>query len=306
MRRPILLIFLMFLTGLNPLAAKAAEPEAPFLAIMAAYNAETEVLMDVFGIDPATADQRSVKGITFYEIEVHGLPAVVFQTNMSPTNAAMSTQIALYEYPQITHVLFAGVAGAVDPQWQLGDVVIAEKWAFHAEGAYFNPTPWGDGHIIAEYFEPKFPNFGMFYPDATLVSREGIDGVVAKPFFAINPKLLELSRQAIADIGPLMVGEREAQLHVGGVGVTGPVFMDNAAYREYLHATWDAEIVEMETAAYALVCWVNEVPFLAVRGISDLAGGQQGKNHEREYAPLAARHAAVVLKALIAEMAEES
>ncbi len=34
----------------------------------------------------------------------------------------------------------------------------------------------------------------------------------------------------------------------------------------------------MESTAYAQVCWANQKPLLVIRGLSDLAGGQHGKN----------------------------
>ena len=60
---------------------------------------------------------------------------------------------------------------------------------------------------------------------------------------------------------------------VGGRGVSGPTFVDNAAYREWVWQTFHADALDMETAAVATVAYVNRVPFIAFRSLSDLAGG---------------------------------
>jgi adenosylhomocysteine nucleosidase len=57
----------------------------------------------------------------------------------------------------------------------------------------------------------------------------------------------------------------------GGNGVSGPTFVDNAAYREYIFDQFQARCVDMETAAAAHIAYQNDVPFLFFRSLSDLA-----------------------------------
>lgn len=283
---------------------QARETEGPaHVAVMTAYSVETDVMLEELGLGGLDQAEptRTIKGIRFYETEYAGVPLVLFETGMSPTNAAMSLQIALYEY-HIESVLFAGVAGSLTPDFEMGDVVVAEQWRHHTEAAYFNPKEDGDGYHVASYFDVKYPNFGMIFPDDPYVIRAGMAKPEKQASFSMDPELLALAREAIAGMPELKVGNRSARLHVGGLGTTGPVFVDNAKYREFLHNTFGALITEMETAAYAQVCWVNEVPFLAVRGVSDLAGGQKGLNHEDAYAPLAGKHAIEVTKAILRAM----
>lgn len=75
------------------------------------------------------------------------------------------------------------------------------------------------------------------------------------------------------------------QLIVGQNGVSAPTFVDNARYRRFLattlnfdeqgnrNANTDVLVVDMETTASAMVAYSNNVPFIAVRSVSDLAGG---------------------------------
>jgi len=84
-------------------------------------------------------------------------------------------------------------------------------------------------------------------------------------------------------------------LVVGGNGVSGPTFVDNAAYRQWAWETFQADALDMETAAVAHVAYVNRVPYIAFRSLSDLAGGGPGKNEGKIFGKLAADNSATVV-----------
>jgi adenosylhomocysteine nucleosidase len=86
---------------------------------------------------------------------------------------------------------------------------------------------------------------------------------------------------------------------VGGNGVSAPVFLDNAAYRKYLSATFGARVADMESAAVAHVAYVNGAPFIAFRSLSDLAGGGAGANEMHTFMGLASENSASVVKAFV-------
>jgi adenosylhomocysteine nucleosidase len=63
-------------------------------------------------------------------------------------------------------------------------------------------------------------------------------------------------------------------VRVGGLGLSGDVFVADTQQREALRGRFPgALLVDMESAAVARVAWENGVPFMALRGISDLADG---------------------------------
>ncbi|CAN6344840.1 unnamed protein product [Urochloa humidicola] len=84
-------------------------------------------------------------------------------------------------------------------------------------------------------------------------------------------------------------------------GCSASVFVDNAAYREFLRSRFGVTAVDMETAAVALVAMQQGKPFIAVRALSDLAGGgAAGSSNEAVvFAPLAAKNAVTVVVELI-------
>ncbi|MFM9013198.1 MAG: phosphorylase, partial [Gemmatimonadota bacterium] len=86
---------------------------------------------------------------------------------------------------------------------------------------------------------------------------------------------------------------------VGGNGVSGPTFVDNAAYREWSWRTFRADALDMETAAVAVVAHEHRVPYIAFRSLSDLAGGETGDNVMRTFGRLAAANSATVVMAFL-------
>ena len=92
---------------------------------------------------------------------------------------------------------------------------------------------------------------------------------------------------------------RQPQLVIGGNGVSGQAFVDNAAFRDYTFRTFAANVLDMETAAVAQVAWANAVPFIAFRSLSDLAGGGEGENEIQTFMQIAADNSAQVVQAFL-------
>ena len=70
-------------------------------------------------------------------------------------------------------------------------------------------------------------------------------------------------------------------------------------YRTYTFDTFQARVLDMESAAVAQVAYVNRVPFIAFRSLSDLAGGGEGENQMATFFQLAADNAAAVVRAFV-------
>lgn len=75
-------------------------------------------------------------------------------------------------------------------------------------------------------------------------------------------------------------------------GSSANIFIDNAAYRELLNVKFNVTAIDMESAAVALVCQQQVTPFIAIRALSDLAGGGSSQSNEAAvFASLAAQNA---------------
>jgi adenosylhomocysteine nucleosidase len=117
--------------------------------------------------------------------------------------------------------------------------------------------------------------------------------------------MLAVAQQAVADVDldqctPAGVCLSEDPIvDVAGNGVSGPTFVDNAEYRDYAWSNWQADALDMESAAVAHVATVNNVPFIIFRSLSDLAGGGPGENEIGVFFGLAAGNSAKVMLAFL-------
>jgi adenosylhomocysteine nucleosidase len=274
--RPGRLLALVFL-ACGWLGVFAGEARAPLLAICAAYPPEIAALQREFGVAESRGfKSTTINGLVFWRGRYGRREVILFRTGVSLVNAAYQLQLALDRFP-ITAVLFAGVAGGTDPALHVGDVVVPERWAYHGESAYLNPDGQG-GYLRPDFFKATYENFGMIFPNDVSVIREGEQDFVAVPTFPADAALLAAARQAVPKMPSTRKAGREVVFRVGGTGVSASVFLDHAPYREWLFRVWQARCTDMESTALAHVAWANKTPILIVRGLSDLAGGQQGAN----------------------------
>lgn len=281
--------------------AHAPHGFGPFIAVMGAYTPELVANEETFigGAKPEFA--MTINGVPFKHVRFEGHNLLLFPSGVSMVNAAMTTQLAIDRFP-ISHVLFAGIAGGINPARHIGDIVIPEKWYHHSEAAYLNPKPDGSGYVLPEYFKPPYENFGFIFPDHVYAVRKGMDKPERQESFDADPGLLQLARTAVASVPKLEYGGRVAEVSVGGNGIAGPVFMDNREYRHWAYRVWKAECLDMESTAIAQVCWANKKPFLVVRSLSDFAGGQEGQNAADHTEGPVSKHASIVLREIIRQM----
>ena len=131
------------------------------------------------------------------------------------------------------------------------------------------------------------------------------DVVIADRWGQYLELLLALARVAAADVAPERCTqentclERARRIVIGGAGVSGGAFVDNAAFRGYTFETFGARVLDMERAAVAHVAWANRVPFITIRSLSDLTGGSEQRNQLEVFFRLAAGNAAAVVKVLL-------
>ncbi len=265
------------------------------VAVEAAFQPELDAIeAEIFaGQPPGTRTEHN--GTTFVECDRGGLHLVLFLSGISMVNAALTTQAAIDRYhPGL--LLFCGIAGAVNPELRPGDVAVPAGWIHQAEAAWLNPDPHAPDHyILPPRFQEKYGHFGSIFPKDVRVVRAGQTTPESVHEFPADPALLSVATAAAAEAVVRRPDGAPARVLVGGTGMSGPVFLDNRDFREWAFREWHVNLHEMEGTAVAQVAYVNRLPVLVVRGISDLAGGQPGQNEEVTFGPLAAKNAATVL-----------
>ena len=278
-----------------PVRARVNAPVStePCVAVMASFPEELEAIEKMMTPAGTPVETTTINGVRFHTALIDGRRFVFFLTGMSLVNAAGSTQLALDRF-NVQAVFFTGIAGGVNPAFGPGDVVVPARWRYHGETVYLNETGVGK-YDFPGWFPHKYPNFGMIHPDDVQVLREGMTKYERVPAFPADERLVALAKSVAGALPKLTAGERTCRVDCGGTGVSGTVFCDNAEYRKWVFGTFQADCLDMESAGIAQVCWQNKTPCLIVRGLSDLAGGQTGKNQMEQFLRAAADHSALVL-----------
>ena len=293
----------LLLLGALPLRASAADllDPRPRIAVVSAFEPEWMVLKARL----TESIEHKINGRSFVTGKLAGKDVVLFLSGVSMVNAAMNTQHALDRF-SITSVLFSGIAGGVDPALHIGDVVIADQWGQYLEAVFARET--SEGFAIPPWMaKGDFAGYGMMMPRSVGVTRK--DGAAENRFwFPSDPGLLDAARKAAAKVDLADCVEenkcltRKPRIVIGGNGVSGQAFVDNAKFRQYVLATFQATVLDMESAAVAHVTFSNGVPFLAVRSLSDLAGGGDGANEMVTFLGLASKNSAAVVAAILKEI----
>lgn len=221
------------------------EKSEPLTAILGAFEREVTLLEDRL----SERREHQIEGIRFVTGKLHGRNVVVVWTGIGKVNAAMTTTL-LVEHFKPKHIIFTGIAGAVNPELRPGDIVIAEKTAHHDMG-----TVWPEGLFVK----------GV---------KNRLDGMENPVFFPADEKLVSFAQKAAERIDMQRVetvaGRRIPKI-ITGVIVTGDSFIASTEKCAELRKKLEADAVEMEGAAVAQICYQRQIDHLVIRSISDSA-----------------------------------
>lgn len=176
--------------------------------------------------------------IPVHEGEYNGIPVVMTLSGVGKVNAAGTTQWLISTYNPRL-LVFSGVAGSLNPSLNIGDIVIGERLMQH--------------DLSAESL--GFPRGKVPYSDLHVLRS--------------TPAMVEVAS-----------GTQLADTQVRrGLILTGDEFIHggNRDRYTYLEAL-KGDAIEMEGAAFAQICTLNEKPFLVVRALSDNADGDAPEN----------------------------
>ena len=296
--------------GANTVAGTVANTvagETQRIAVISAFYGELELLL----AQVENPRARVINGKTFTTGTLAGRPVVLFLSGVSMVNAALSAQLALDHFP-VSHIVFSGIAGGVNPGLNIGDVAAPAEWANYQKQTFAYGSGDGDWTIRRSETD-RFGNFGMMFPQPIRVTRKGgaADATEAKFWFAADAAMLAAARRVAANVQLARCDSagrclnRRPQIHIGGRGVSGPTFVNNKSYREWVWQNFRTKdgrgvnALDMESSAVATAAHINAVPFIAFRSISDLAGGGGPHNQIDIFRQLAAANAAKVTLAFL-------
>lgn len=268
----------LLLSALN-IASFAADQPSPIL-VLYAFPEEGKALSQQTHINR----QSIVLGRVVLEGVLSDKTVVLAEAGIGMTNAAMTTQKMIDQYHP-RQVILSGIAGAIDSAVKIGDIVVCDTWVEHDYG---------------------YVGKGGFQPDSLDVYLPGRDSIISIQAFKVDSSMLVAAHAIEAESLKFEpIGNRRPKLEIGGAGVTGNTFIDSKEKRQWLSSTFAAEITDMESAAVAQVCTVNDIPFIIFRSASDLAGGsgsETAKVEIEEFFKVAAANSATVVIAYLAKL----
>lgn len=198
-------------------------------------------------------------GMSFH----HGLyldqDVVVVVCGAGKVNAAACAQLLISEF-HVSHIINIGVAGAVQNHLQMGDIVIGASLIQH--DVDLGALGLAPGHMF------RMPSLA----------------------YDADPQLLQLAQQAASSI--------TSQRSYTGIIVTGDQFIACNDKIHSLATLFQALACEMESASLAQVCSLNQIPFIAIRSISDQANHTAQLDFQ-QFLAIAASNASALLHAMV-------
>jgi len=201
------------------------------LAVLGAMEEEIEPLLSHFNNIKVTEYAKN----RYYELEYNGLEIVVAYSKIGKVFASLSASTLIQKFGCDT-LLFSGVAGGINSNLNIGDLIIANKLCQHD----LDITAFGHPH-----------------------------GFVPEGAVFIEPSK-ELRSLAIE-----VANENEIKV-IEGTIATGDQFVHSNERKKFIEEVFEADALEMEGASVAVVCDALNVPFFILRAISDTANMDAG------------------------------
>ena len=205
----------------------------------------------------ALKEQMDVKNIVekasmkFYEGTLRGKDVVIVQCGIGKVNAGICVQI-LADLFQVDAVINTGVAGSLRAEINIGDIVVSTDACEH------------DMDVTA------------------LGYKQGIIPQMKESFFKADRQLVEAAIEVCREVNP------DINVYEGRV-LSGDQFISGEEIKNKLIDLFDGFCTEMEGAAIAHAAFLNEIPYVVIRAISDKADGSAHMDYP-EFERAAAAH----------------
>lgn len=205
------------------------------IGIIGAMQEEVDLLLAA--LQDVVEVNRS--GIRYYTGSLHDKQVTVCKCGVGKVNAAVYTQVMIDRF-SVGKVIFTGVAGALDPELEIGDIVISTSCQQH------------DMDVTA-----------LGYPKGVIPYQEVSE-------WPADAELVRIASEAGESVAP-------GRCRKGKV-LSGDQFIADRDAVKGLRDTFGGACTEMEGAAVAQTCAMNQVPYVVIRSMSDKADGSASVN----------------------------
>lgn len=192
----------------------------------------------------------------FLEGTLSGTDVVIVRSGIGKVNAALCTQI-LCDLFEVTHIINTGVAGSLKNEINIGDIVVSTDALHHDVDVRVFGYPLGE-----------VPQMGCLA-------------------FPADEKLTGLAVECCKEVNP------DIAVYSGRI-VSGDQFISDKQVKETIISNFGGFCVEMEGASIAHAAYLNHVPFVIIRAISDKADDSAEMDYPTFERAAAAHSAALV------------
>ncbi|MBR4016154.1 MAG: 5'-methylthioadenosine/adenosylhomocysteine nucleosidase [Anaerotignum sp.] len=206
---------------------------------------------------------KSVIGLSFDIGRYMGNNIVLVKSGIGKVNAAVCTQ-AMIDHFGVDYVINIGVAGALSEELHIGDILISTDAVQHD----MDTSALGDA--VGEI--PRMP----------------------ESYFKADETMVHLAQEAGAEMAD------GYQVLLGRVA-SGDQFVSTKEAKEKIRRNVKGDCAEMEGAAIAHACWLNRIPFVILRAISDDAGEEAGMSFE-QFCKMAAKRSSDLVEKMLEKM----
>lgn len=201
-------------------------------------------------------------GSIYYEGTLEGIAAVVVQCGVGKVNAAICVQ-ALCDLFEVSHIVNTGVAGSLDAQLDIGDLVVS------VDAMYHDFTCAGLNYAVGQV-----PGMDVLAFPADVILRSAAFLAAEE----VNPGHTRLGRVA-----------------------SGDQFVCEGTQKQQIISVTGAACTEMEGTAIAHAAYRNGVPYVILRAISDKADNSAEMDYP-SFERIAAHRCAEVVLAMVRQL----
>lgn len=199
----------------------------------------------------------------FYSGTLNDTDVVIVRSGIGKVNAALCAQI-LIDVFQVSHIINTGVAGSLNADLDIGDILVSEDAVHHDM----------DVRVFG-YQIGQVPGFDV-------VS------------FPANKDMVRIALETCAEVNPDIKA-------VSGRVASGDQFISSKEAKEAIINNVKGDCAEMEGASIAHAAYLSHIPFVIIRAISDKADDSAEMDYPT-FERAAAKHSANLVAHMICKL----
>jgi len=203
---------------------------------------------------------ESKASMTFNMGNLSGKDVVIVRSGIGKVNAAVCAQILVDDF-NVDYIINTGIAGSLRSEIDIADIVISDDVLHHDMDAS------GFGYALGQI--PRMETLS----------------------FKADARLIALAKDSCAHVIP------EVGVHIGRI-VSGDQFISNKDVKNKIISNFSGYCTEMEGAAIAQAAYLNNVPFLILRAISDKADDSATMDYPT-FEAQAIKHSVLLIRELV-------